>query len=56
MVIEIKLDEEKRNIYINEIYSIIAELKPPSRIIVLIQHTLVFFMLGIGLGLIFVLW
>jgi hypothetical protein len=55
VVIEIKLDKDKE-LYISEIYNIIAELKPPSRIIVLIQHALLFFMLGVGLGLIFIMW
>lgn len=53
MVIEIKLDKEE---YVKEIYNIIAELKPPSRIIVMIQYALLFFMLGVGLGLIFIMW
>jgi hypothetical protein len=55
VVIEIELKENKE-LYINEIYNIIAELKPPSRIWVIVQHALVFFALGIGLGLIFILW
>jgi hypothetical protein len=55
LVIEIELGEDKER-YINEIYNIIAELKPPSKIVVIIQYSLLFFMLGVGLGLIFIMW